>query len=59
LLELLSKQIAKKKGFVIVPITIPPPTETEKANPIFMREFELAGKLNEIIHFINNRFQMG
>lgn len=52
----LLRNIAKKKGVQIVPITIPPATETEKANPIFMRDFEIAGKTNEIIHFLNNRF---
>jgi len=55
----LLRYIAKKKGVQIVPITIPEPTETEKANPIFMRDFEIAGKTNEIIHFINNRFPVG
>ena len=52
----LLRNIAKKKGVQIVPITIPEATDTEKANPIFMRDFEIAGKLNEVIHFINNRF---
>jgi len=52
----LMKAISKNKGNQIIPITIPEPTETEKANPIFLREFELAGKVNEVIHFINNRF---
>lgn len=55
----LARNIAKKKGVQIVPITIPPATETEKANPIFMRDFELAGKINEIVQFINNRFPVG
>ena len=55
----LTRNIAKKKGVQIVPITIPEPTETEKANPIFMRDFEIAGKSNEIIHFINQRFPVG
>lgn len=53
----LSRAIAKKKGHLILPILIPQPTETEKSNPILLREFELANKFNEIIHFINGRFQ--
>jgi len=55
----LMRHISKKKGKQILPITIPDPTDTEKSNPIFLREFELAGKVNEIIHFINNRFPVG
>lgn len=55
----LLRSISKKKGLQIVPITIPPATETEKANPIFMREFELAGKINEIIYFLNQRHPVG
>jgi len=53
----LTRAITKKKGKLIIPITIPETTDTEKANPIFLREFELAGKVNEIINFINGRFQ--
>jgi len=56
---LLSREISRKKGKQFVPITIPPATETEKANPIFMREFELANKINEIIYFLNNRYPVG
>ncbi|KKN76223.1 hypothetical protein LCGC14_0372490 [marine sediment metagenome] len=56
LLILLQRDLLKKKGKQIIPITIPPTTETEKANPIFLREFELANKLNEIIFFLNERF---
>ena len=55
----LMRYISKKKGVQIVPITIPEATDTEKANPIFMRDFELAGKINEIIHFLNNRHPVG
>jgi len=55
----LMRNISKKKGKHILPITIPEPTETERSNPIFLREFELAGKVNEVIHFINNRFPVG
>lgn len=54
---MLGRAISKKKGKVIIPITIPQATETEMANPIFMREFEIAGKVNEIISFLNGRFQ--
>lgn len=53
---LLIHQVNKKKGKLFLPITIPEPTETEKANPIFLREFELANKVNEIINFLNNRY---
>lgn len=53
---LLNREISKKKGKLFTPITIPPPTDTEKANPIFMREFELAHKINEIVTFLNGRF---
>lgn len=56
LMEMLQKQINNKKGKIIIPITIPQPTETERANPIFLREFELAGKVNEIIKIINERW---
>lgn len=56
LLLQLTRHINKKKGKQIIPITIPPPTDTEKANPIFLREFELAGKVNEIISFLNDRY---
>jgi len=55
----LLRNISKKKGLQIVPITIPAATETERANPIFMREFELAGKINEVIHFLNQRHPVG
>ena len=53
---LLNHQISKKKGKLFLPIVIPEPTETEKANPIFLRDFELANKVNEIINFLNNRY---
>lgn len=56
---LLTRQISLKNGKQFMPITIPQPTETEKANPIFMRDFELAHKINEIIHFLNNRYPVG
>jgi len=57
LLELeLNRAISKKKGKLFTLITVPPPTDTEKANPIFLREFELANKINEIITFLNGRF---
>jgi len=56
---LLSRAIARKGGKQFLPIIIPPATETEKANPIFMREFELANKINEIIYFLNNRYPVG
>lgn len=52
----LTRHISKKKGKQIIPITIPSPTETERANPIFLREFELAGKVNEVISFLNDRY---
>jgi len=54
-MTLLQRAISKKKGQHFIPITIPEPTETEKANPIFMRDFELAHKINEIINFLNKR----
>ena len=53
---MLIREVNKKKGKQFLPITIPDPTETEKANPIFLREFEVAHKVNEIINFINNRY---
>ena len=56
IMEILQKQINLKKGKVIIPITIPEPTDTEKANPIFLRDYELAGKINEIINLINQRW---
>jgi len=59
LILLLTKSISLKKGKQFLPITIPPATETEKANPIFMRDFELANKINEIIYFLNNRYPVG
>lgn len=52
----LERFAAKKKGKLFLPIVIPQPTETEKANPIFLRDFELANKINEIIFFLNGRF---
>ena len=53
---MLIREINKKKGKLFLPITIPEPTETEKANPIFLREFEVAHKVNEIVNFLNNRY---
>ena len=53
---MLVRAINKKKGKHFLPITIPEPTETERANPIFLREFEVAHKVNEIINFLNNRY---
>ncbi len=53
---MLTKQVAKKKGKLVLPIVIPSPTETERANPIFLREFELANKINEVIHILNDRY---
>ncbi len=58
LIHVLERQILKKKGKRFLLITIPDPTETEKANPIFMRDFELAHKLNEILLFLNERFSV-
>ena len=52
---LLVRAVNKKQGKRFLPITIPEPTETEKANPIFLREFEIANKVNEIINFLNDR----
>jgi len=54
---ILSRVIAKKKGKLFEIITIPQATETELANPIFMRDFEIANKLNEVITFLNGRFE--
>ncbi len=56
LMTLLERAQLKKKGKRFLPITIPEATETEKANPIFMRDFELANKQNEVINFLNGRF---
>jgi len=56
LITLLERAVLKKKGKRFIPITIPEATETEKANPIFMRDFELAHKQNEVILFLNERF---
>ena len=53
---LLIREVTKKKGKHFLPIVIPKTTETERANPIFLREFELAEKINEIIYFLNNRY---
>ena len=58
LMILLQRQINIKKGKRFLPIVIPETTETERANPIFLREFELAQKVNEIIHFLNERHQV-
>lgn len=56
LVEILNKAIRRKKGKLFQLITIPQPTETEMANPIFMRDFELAHKINEMAVFLNDRF---
>lgn len=56
LITVLERAVLKKKGKRFIPITIPEATETEKANPIFMRDFELANKQNEVINFLNERF---
>jgi len=52
----LKRSMSRKKGKLFLPITIPPPTETERSNPIFMREFEMAHKINEVVIFLNERF---
>lgn len=52
---LLIHAVTKKKGKLFLPIIIPEPTETERANPIFLRDFELANKINELINFLNHR----
>ncbi len=50
--------VAKKKGKIFQLIEIPQMTETERENPLLQRVFEVAHKTNEIITFLNNRFQL-
>ena len=54
----LERKISKKKGRRFQLITIPTPTETEKSNPIFMRDFELAHKIYEMLVFLNERYSV-
>ena len=52
----LEVQESKKKGKIFIPIHIPQTTETERENPLLMRDFEMANKINEIINWLNTRF---
>ena len=56
IMVMLNKKMARKNGKLFQLIVIPQATETERSNPIFMRDFELGHKMNEILTFLNDRF---
>lgn len=56
LIIMLEKKILKKKGKRFLPLNIPVATGTSEVNSLFIRDYEIASKQNEIIYFLNERY---